>query len=102
MRIRPTSWSQRLAWAYSLIWMPCSHASPLRISAQPSMMVALASRSDFTSEPTSTMPASIRSWMSKSWVALRLVATTLIVLGLLLRHRGAQPSPTAAGASAGR
>jgi hypothetical protein len=57
--------------------MPCSQASPLRISTQPSAMVTLASRMDFTSEPSKTIPASIRSWMWKSWLALRLVATVL-------------------------
>jgi hypothetical protein len=56
--------------------MPWSQASPRRSSAQPSEIVTLASRSDLTSEPTSTIPHSYRSWITKSWVALRFWAMT--------------------------
>src|SRR4051812_49165384 len=77
LRTRSRSWPQRFACEYSLIETLWRNAWPLRNSTKPSAITTRASRSDLTSEPTSWMPASIRSWIVKSCVAFRLVAITL-------------------------
>ena len=55
-----------------------SQSSPSAIRAYDSASVTLDSRSDFTSEPSRTKPASYSSRISKSRRARRLVATTLV------------------------
>src|SRR5687768_11187670 len=57
------------------MWTPWSHSSPFSTRAWESFSWTLASRRDFTSDPTSTIPHSNSSRISKSWRALRFWAT---------------------------
>src|SRR5262245_47052812 len=57
------------------MWRLCSHISPPSRWPNDSASCTFDSRSDFTSEPRSTMPASNESSMWKLWRAARLDAT---------------------------
>ena len=58
LRLRRAEWLVQVPWVYSGMCTPCSHASCPSMSTNPSTSDARPSRSDFTSVPTSTSPAS--------------------------------------------
>ena len=58
LRLRRAEWLVQVPWEYSGMCTPCSQASPRSMSTNPSTSEARPSRSDFTSVPWSTRPAS--------------------------------------------
>ena len=58
LRLRRAEWLVQVPCAYSGMWTPCSQASSPSMSTNPSTSEARPSRSDFTSVPISTRPAS--------------------------------------------
>ncbi len=56
--MRLAEWLVQVPWVYSGMWTPCSQASWLSMSTKPSARDARPIRSDFTSVPMSTSPAS--------------------------------------------
>jgi hypothetical protein len=64
-RRRSGSWPVWVdACAYGAMWIPCSQISPPSTRAKASAICTFESRSDFTSLPTSAMPASTTSRIS--------------------------------------
>ncbi len=58
LRLRLAMWLFQVPCRYSGMWTFCSHTSPSWTDAYPSTSEARPARSDFTSVPVSTMPAS--------------------------------------------
>ncbi len=58
LRLRRAEWLVQVPWVYSGMWTPCSQASWLSMSTKPSTRDARPIRSDFTSVPMRTRPAS--------------------------------------------
>src|ERR671924_1352378 len=73
-RSRSGSWFRSPACSYGAMWEPTSQSSPSRMSAYERFSSALPSRSDLTSEPSRTRPASWRSSRWYSWRARRFSA----------------------------
>ena len=87
LRGRSGSWLARFPSVYSGTWRPTSHASPSRTSAYACCRVASPPRSDFTSVPVSTTPASTRSERWYSCRARRLSTMSFSPLGLAMEGK---------------